>query len=353
MRLAPEQQLQISNSQKYTPSCSRCRQKKLKCDTKLPCNQCTAKGLQHECRKDARIPRGRKRPKLESSSQTQSKSEDEIASLKRRIKELENLVRNPSELENQSNTPPRSISARGPRAASSSSSSAVSSAAHILAAKKDASLSSAASTSVTSDFANEPRAVDTPASEEDEQEPSKTESAVIVLEKLATCDPRISEPGHGSTASKKINHLGKRHLAPDQQNPHFQKTSVFSERVAMIEHAKNLIPEPLIVTELVDAFQLRCHHLAGHIIHIPSLLSDIELFNTSTTAEIITSHLNMFDLARYLMVVSLSIQDKLPYCNLFRQVRLTRFSPSFDSGCDSTHGEEECLQITPSQDSSP
>lgn len=48
---------------KLTPSCSRCRAKKLKCDTQQPCSNCIAKGLEAECRKDQRIPRGRKRPR--------------------------------------------------------------------------------------------------------------------------------------------------------------------------------------------------------------------------------------------------------------------------------------------------
>lgn len=46
---------------KLTPSCSRCRVKKLRCDTQQPCSNCITKGLENECRKDQRIPRGRKR----------------------------------------------------------------------------------------------------------------------------------------------------------------------------------------------------------------------------------------------------------------------------------------------------
>lgn len=46
---------------KLTPSCSRCRAKKLKCDTLQPCSNCIAKGLEAECKKDQRIPRGKKR----------------------------------------------------------------------------------------------------------------------------------------------------------------------------------------------------------------------------------------------------------------------------------------------------
>lgn len=75
-----------------TPSCSRCRLKKLKCrfdseDSGAACSNCVAKGLQHSCHRDLRTPRGRRRSKTSAALMNQRKNE--IEALRRRLHQLE------------------------------------------------------------------------------------------------------------------------------------------------------------------------------------------------------------------------------------------------------------------------
>lgn len=75
---------------KLTASCSRCREKKLKCNRALPCDQCTLRGFT-DCRKDVRQPRvlGKRR---RSHSSSGDEGKDPILALRRRLTELERKV---------------------------------------------------------------------------------------------------------------------------------------------------------------------------------------------------------------------------------------------------------------------
>ncbi|KAN0063165.1 hypothetical protein ACQY0O_004329 [Thecaphora frezii] len=291
LHLDPEQRMQITHANKFTPSCSRCRLKKLKCDTRLPCNQCTSKGLQNECRKDQRIPRGRKRPKIEGSQQ-----EDELTALKRRIRELERIVE-------QQGSSSGSHSSQGlhplqdPHFASSSSSS-------------QRNTSSGASSIWRSDpsVLGQPPSRPTSPFTDVEEAPGETETAVVMLEKLAASDPHVGEPGHGRSSNKKINDPRSTQIGLDTNDSYFQQPAAFAERVQMLEHAKQILPEPMIIKELIDIFNIRCHHLVGHVINIHSLMADMEMFHSLNVVEIMTSHLDMFDLARFLMVLRLGMR---------------------------------------------
>lgn len=76
-----------------TPSCSRCRLKKLKCQfedrsSHAACTNCLVKGLGHACHRDLRTPRGKKGPPKAAGTQVNERS-SEIAALKRRLSQLE------------------------------------------------------------------------------------------------------------------------------------------------------------------------------------------------------------------------------------------------------------------------
>lgn len=78
-----------------TPSCSRCRAKKLKCqyEDRSPhaaCTNCLTKGLGHACHRDLRTPRGKKRLRQPSvATPVSSGRAAEIAALKKRLRALE------------------------------------------------------------------------------------------------------------------------------------------------------------------------------------------------------------------------------------------------------------------------
>ncbi|EPQ28721.1 uncharacterized protein PFL1_03525 [Pseudozyma flocculosa PF-1] len=307
--LDPEQQQQITNAKKYTPSCARCRQKKLRCDTKLPCNQCTAKGLQNECRKDQRIPRGRKRPRTEASSTTTQQQQlhdhhsrdqqqsDEVSALKRRIQELEKLVGSqgsPSTSRSDQSAQPSQPRNPQPPSPSTSQHNTTSGASSIWP-------------SGNSRSGHHPSRPTSPFTDI-EDPPGEAESAVSILEKLAASDPRIGEPGHGAASAKKINDPRTTQISQDEANPYYGRSVAVAERIEILEQAKQILPEPIVIDELIYAFNLRCHHLVGHVIFMPAFRRDVDAFNSMTVAEILMSTLDMFDLARYLMVLRLGMR---------------------------------------------
>ncbi|KAL2828334.1 hypothetical protein BJY01DRAFT_228576 [Aspergillus pseudoustus] len=42
----------IRKSQRRSYSCMTCKRRKVKCDRKLPCNQCLSRGLAHDCQRE-------------------------------------------------------------------------------------------------------------------------------------------------------------------------------------------------------------------------------------------------------------------------------------------------------------
>lgn len=295
--LVPEQQLQMANIHRFTPSCSRCRQKKLKCDTNLPCNQCIAKGIHDQCRKDPRIPRGRKRPKLVSDSS--DKPQDEIASLRKRVKQLEEIMARHNRRSSPWQPPSPSAS-------------------H-LPSDKPSTLSRKLGTSSRGSHTTGPSEIggsasrdayspSGPSTESDDDEPGETENSLATLEKLAASDPRISEPGHGKAATKQINNVLPTQIARDGPNTYYTQPALMHERVEVLMLAKRLIPDKHIVDTLIHTFNMRCHNLVGRIVHMPSFRSDVDYFNNATVEELLTSPLSMYHLSRYLMVLRLGMR---------------------------------------------
>ncbi|PWN53328.1 hypothetical protein IE53DRAFT_294399, partial [Violaceomyces palustris] len=289
----PEQQAQIANLSKFTPSCSRCRLKKLKCDTKLPCNQCIAKGLQADCRKDTRVPRGRKRPRLDPSN-----PDDEIEYLKRKIKQLEKLAA----LTNTSGSFSRSHTSHGRSSTTAPTSDLDGGEAHRFtdSTGRNGSDGRGSVTQVAESFEDERLY-------SDEEPAGDAENAVAMLERLAASDPNVGEPGH-SRGEKKSNDNTKSRIARDKPHPLWSQSICLQERIEILTLAKKIIPEAMVTNELVHTFGLRVHHLVGHVIHMPTLKRDINYFMRSSLIEIMTSSLNMYDLARFLMVLRLGMR---------------------------------------------
>lgn len=296
-QLVPEQQLQLANISRFTPSCSRCRQKKLKCDTNLPCNQCIAKGVHDECRKDSRVPRGRKRPKLASSSF--SKPEDEIASLRKRVKELEERVAQQDQHGPSSEPPSPSASHHHYDKRSASSG-------------KHGTSSRGSQTTGPSEVgitnSREQLSPFAPSSDTGDEAPGETETSLVTLEKVAASDPRVSEPGHGKAMNKQINNVLPTQISRDGPHPYFARPSTVHERIEILMLAKRLVPAKHIVDELMYNFNLRCHALVGRIVHMPSFRKDVDFFHNAPIGENLTSPHGMYNLARYLMVLRLGMR---------------------------------------------
>lgn len=296
-QLMPEQQLQMANTHRFTPSCSRCRQKKLKCDTNLPCNQCIAKGIHDECRKDPRIPRGRKRPKLASDSS--DKPEDEIASLRKRVKELEDIIARKGRQSSHSQLPSPSASFLPSDKPSNSS-------------RKLGTRSRGSHTTDPSEVggsaSRDAYSPPGPSTESNDEQPGETKNSLVTLEKLAASHPRVSEPGRGKADSKQINNLLPSQIAHDSLNTYYPQPALLHERIEIIMLAKRLVPDKDVVDALIHIFNLRCHNLVGRIIHMTSFRRDIDYFNDATIEELLTSPLDMYDLSRYLMVLRLGMR---------------------------------------------
>ena len=296
-QLVPEQQLQLANIHRFTPSCSRCRQKKLKCDTNLPCNQCIAKGVHDDCRKDSRIPRGRKRPKLPDTSS--DKPEDEIASLRKRVKELEQRLSSQMQRGTPSQ-PPSPSSSHLPSDKPSFSS------------RKLGTSSRGSQTTAPSDIGasnSRDRYSPTAASfDSDDEPPGETETSLVTLEKLAASDPRVSEPGHGKAMSKQINNVLRTQIPRDSPNAYYAAPAALHERIEILMLAKRIVPEKYIVDTLLHTFNVRCHSLGGRIIHMPSFQKDIDFFMEASIEELLTSPLEMYDLARFMIILRLGMR---------------------------------------------
>lgn len=297
-QLVPEQQHQLANIHRFTPSCSRCRQKKLKCDTNLPCNQCIAKGVHNDCRKDSRIPRGRKRPKISATSS--SGPDEEIAALRRRVKELEDMMARQNR---------RSSS---PRPASSSSSQRLSDKrsipSHMLGTSSRGSQTSAPSDLDYSHSRNNASPTAASFDSDDDQLPGETETSLTTLEKLAASDPRVTEPGHGKAMAKQINNVSNSQIPPDAPNAYFAPPTALNERIEILTLAKRIIPSKFIADTLIHTFNVRCHSWVGRIVHMPSFQRDIDFFTHASVEECLLSPKGMYDLARYLMVLRLGLR---------------------------------------------
>ncbi|CDS01187.1 hypothetical protein [Sporisorium scitamineum] len=299
-QLVPEQQLQMANIHRFTPSCSRCRQKKLKCDTNLPCNQCIAKGVHDECRKDSRVPRGRKRPKLAVTTSS-DKPEDEVASLRKRVRELEQIMARQSAAGSPS-LPPPSPSSSHPHSDKRTLSS------HQLGTSSRGSQTTGPS-ELSHSHSRDRYSSNAPSFDSDEEEPGETENSLVTLEKLAASDPRVSEPGHGKAMNKQINNvLSSTKFPRTTSNAYFTAPTALNERIQILMLAKRLVPEKYIVDALIHTFNIRCHNLVGRIIHMPSVQKDIDFFANASVEELLTSPLDMYDLARYLMILRLGMR---------------------------------------------
>ncbi|SPO21875.1 uncharacterized protein UTRI_01864_B [Ustilago trichophora] len=296
-QLVPEQQLQLANIHRFTPSCSRCRQKKLKCDTNLPCNQCIAKGVHDDCRKDSRVPRGRKRPKLATTSS--DKPEDEIVSLRKRVKELEDKLARQSEPGTPSQPPSPSASHHFSDKRSVSS-------------RKLGTSSRGSQTTGPSEVGisnSRDHYSPTAASfDSDDEEPGETEHSLVTLEKLAASDPRVSEPGHGKSMHKQINNVLPTQIPHDGPNAYFAAPDALNERIEILMLAKRIVPEKSIVDTLLHTFNIRCHSLVGRIVHMPSFTKDIHFFLDASIEELLTSPLGMYDLSRFMMILRLGMR---------------------------------------------
>ncbi|TKY87086.1 hypothetical protein EX895_003763 [Sporisorium graminicola] len=292
----------MANIHRFTPSCSRCRQKKLKCDTNLPCNQCIAKGVHDECRKDSRVPRGRKRPKLVATSSSE-KSEDEVALLRKRVKELEQMVVRQSAAGSPSQPPlsPCSTSLRRSDKRTLSS--------HQLGTSSRGSQTTGPS-EFSHSHSRDRYSPTVHSFDSDEEEPGETEASLVTLEKLAASDPRVSEPGHGKAMNKQINNVlpSSSTIPRKASNAYFAAPAAFNERIELLMHAKRIIPDKHIVDTLLHTFNLRCHNLVGRIMHMPSVQKDVDFFAQATVEELLTSPLDMYDLARYLMILRLGMR---------------------------------------------
>ncbi|KAJ9478249.1 C6 transcription factor [Pseudozyma hubeiensis] len=299
-QLVPEQQHQLANIQRFTPSCSRCRQKKLKCDTNLPCNQCIAKGVHDDCRKDSRVPRGRKRPKPTPTSTSFDRPEDEVASLRKRVKQLEQMI--------ASNTAPSAASEpRSPCASSHRPSNK-----QALSSRQLGTSSRGSQTSVPSEIgysnSRERHSLGSPSLDSEDEEVAEMETSLTTLERLAASDPRVSEPGHGRAMHKHINSISSSRLPRRVSSSYFAAPAAFNERIEMIMLAKRLLPAKKLVDTLIHTFNLRCHNLVGRIIHMPSFQKSVDFFTHATVEELLTSPHDMNDLCRYLMVLRLGLR---------------------------------------------
>ncbi|SJX61771.1 uncharacterized protein (N-terminal fragment), partial [Sporisorium reilianum f. sp. reilianum] len=301
-QLVPEQQLQMANIHRFTPSCSRCRQKKLKCDTNLPCNQCIAKGVHDECRKDSRVPRGRKRPKLATTSSS-DKPDDELASLRKRVKQLEQQLARQSAAGSPSLPPPSSSnSSSHPHSDKRSLSS------HQLGTSSRGSQTTGPS-EISHSHSRDRYSPTAPSFDSDEEEPGETETSLVVLEKLAASDPRVSEPGHGKAMNKQINNvLPSTRIPRPASSPFNAAPAALNERIEMLMLAKRLVPDKHLVDVLIHTFNLGCHNLVGRIMHMPSVQKDVAFFADATVEELLTSPLDMYDLARFLMILRLGMR---------------------------------------------
>lgn len=262
------QQLPLS---KLTPSCSRCRSKKLKCrypdSNSTSCFVCIEKGLSKECRRDVRIARGKRRKgsdlgdaavstmsrsngKLSSSSIEATSRRGEIDLLKKRIDELEKT--DGVEMIQDEKAPPC------PAISESNT--------QIDTLSKE--------TKQNSPYG--------PSYHHNSVMQKETENAARLLEEFAQNSRRgISNNLETSTISR------------DTAQTKWKKLTTLSERLELIRAAKEcpFASDEIIVRELVSVYLFRVNHIAGHVIYAPGYQRAIEAFLSMSVEEIVMSNI--------------------------------------------------------------
>jgi hypothetical protein len=246
---------------KLTPSCSRCRTKKLKCrysdGNTVCCIICEEKGLGDECHRDVRMSRG-KRIKLSagevidptpnkqkhSSTSEASDRQAKMQALRRKLKELESLERDdtkPMTPESSEHYYPRSSSSMESQTWSTGD------AAGRVAIKK----------------------------------PTKSESVALSLEDYVV-HGKEKRGQSGSSSST---------LPRDVAQNKWQKAATIDERLNLLRAAKQcqFASDEVVVRELVSVFLYRVNHLVGHVIYSPGYQRAAEAFMSMSVEECVMS----------------------------------------------------------------
>ncbi|UZJ55102.1 hypothetical protein CBS101457_004422 [Exobasidium rhododendri] len=266
---------------KLTPSCSRCRSKKLRChftdsNRSSACMNCLTKGLEDQCHRDVRIARGKKRARSDMNAVAQPSDQSglkgkmkeiemdprvEISILRKRVAELEKLERDcrkplsppstgdelmrdtltPSGSNSPGETAPTAVPAAAATAEASSSPSSIG------AMKRN-----------------------------------DIEEAAILLEDFAANGATRNGSGTGKSS---VN------LPPDTPQRKWQNLTALPERLQLLQQAKECpyASDGLIVRELVSVYLYRVNHLAGHVIYSPGFQRAVEAFLSMSVEEVVTS----------------------------------------------------------------
>ncbi|PWN19280.1 hypothetical protein BCV69DRAFT_300599 [Microstroma glucosiphilum] len=222
---------------KLTPSCSRCRAKKLKCDTRQPCSNCIARHLDAECRKDERIPRGRKRVKLDAVS-----VQEEMRQLRQRMDELGELLPHLSPGPSSPTVPANGTHSKHQRPKLKHASSSMQTSYHE---------SPSSSSADELDHAPYPR---------------DTDQSVRALEKWADGEGPSTSSKDISTSAALVSKVRSELWRNDSVNPYWADPVNFQARIELSREAFALLPEPEVIEELVDVYFVRCNHLCGGIL---------------------------------------------------------------------------------------
>ncbi|PWN41164.1 hypothetical protein IE81DRAFT_187028 [Ceraceosorus guamensis] len=310
-------------------SCSRCRQKKLRCDFQTPCSNCIGKGLESECHKDVRIPRGRKRPKAES----QLTDEEEIVKLRKRLAELEERAvggrltpsnssanslggrvstRSDKSLRHRHHaTGPaddRSGGNSSPGSRSHLSSSFVTATRDIIGSQEGLSIHLPLSGSASSDsFRSVPHGSTVPSPHSASANGSvlikpqthTRSSKPLILSPLLPAERalRSLETVANPSAARTIGGTSERDgllkrltgLSDDAPNAYWSNPSSAEERIALFVEARAAIPDPIVVEELARTFLYRANHCGGHVVYTPWHKAATELLSIASPEQALSA----------------------------------------------------------------
>lgn len=286
---------------KLTPSCSRCRSKKLRCqfldtNSTSACNNCLSKGLGDDCHRDVRVARGKRR--MDSSARQTDAScldrQTEMAYLRGRIEELEQMDRS-------TRKPPSPASTSEELAQGGSTPGTISSHASDGA---NAATTTAATTVTSAPLQKSPAM---------RHKRKEVEDAALILEEFAA----YGDKRHATSSSS------SKRLAGDSALERWQKPVSLPERIRLLQSAKQCpyAQDEVVVRELVSVYLHRVNHLAGHVIYGPGFQRAVEAFLSMNVEEIIASKtfLDPSCLATFMLVVSgvrrlcrLTLTDFLP-----------------------------------------
>lgn len=266
---------------KLTPSCARCRSKKLKCryadKGATSCNICLERGIGNECHRDVRMTRGRRirLSETESSNATadvvtftpeqqgdvqMTNRRAEIALLRRKLWELESLER-------ESSKP-------------------------ITPSPSDRNTHSTSSLDGQSGSSSSHPAVNRYTQRQDED-------VAHILEDFAA---------HGARVTHSVPLASTSTLPRDIAQNKWQKVASLDERLELLRAAKQcrFASDEVIVRELVSVYLYRVNHLVGHVIYSPGYRRAIEAFLSMSIEEIVMSKIFIDPccLATMMLVVS-------------------------------------------------